>query len=141
MLLDLDGDGMIDQGAEIAFAAGPPEGDTDLEALARYDLVANGGNGDGVLSAADAVWNELKVWQDINQNGATEGDGSELKSLADWGISEVGLAYDDGTAFDDESNDVNVFGNTLHGLASYTRNGQVVTGFKFNSSDAESAMC
>ncbi len=54
----------------------------------------------------------------------TDGDGSELKSLADWGISEIGLAYDDGTAFDDESNDVNVFGNTLHGLASYIRNGQ-----------------
>lgn len=53
---------------------------------------------------------------------------SELKTLAEWGISAMALTYDDGTAFDDESNDVTVFGNTLHGLASFTMNGQVVVG-------------
>ena len=62
-------------------------------ALVRYC-----GNGDGKL---DAIWNELKVWQDLNQDGKTEGDGTELKTLAAWGISSINLAYGDGTKCDD----------------------------------------
>ena len=106
------GDGVIDQSNELVLSSLGLEGDTDLQALARYD-----DNGDGKLDASDAIWNELKVWQDLNQDGKTEGDGTELKTLAAWGISSINLAYDDGTDFTDESNDVEVFGNILHGLA------------------------
>jgi len=60
------------------------EGDTDLQALARYD-----DNGDGKLDASDAIWNELKVWQDLNQDGQTEGDGTELKTRAYWTIDAI----------------------------------------------------
>jgi len=105
----------------LAFAASTEADDTDLEALATYDFAINGGNGDGVLGSADSVWNELKVWQDSDQDG--EVDEGELKTLGEWGISEIALAYDDGTAFDDESNDVTVFGNVLHGLGSFTVKG------------------
>ena len=106
------GDGVIDQSNELVLSSLGLEGDTDLQALARYD-----DNADGKLDASDAIWNELKVWQDLNQDGKTEGDGTELKTLAAWGISSINLAYDDGTDFTDESNDVEVFGNILHGLA------------------------
>lgn len=122
------GDGVIDQATELAFSLSGEEGDTDLQALARFDLVDNGGNGDGILNASDAIWHELKVWQDIDQDSETEHDGSELKTLADWGITEIGLSYNDGTDFDDESNDLTVFENTLFGLASFTMNGNVVIG-------------
>jgi len=93
------------------------DGDTDLQALARYDLSTNGGNNNGKLDSGDAIWNELKVWQDLNQDGKTEGDGTELKTLAAWGISSINHAYDDGKDFTDASNDVEVFGNILRGLA------------------------
>jgi len=36
------------------------------------DLAASGGNGDGVLSAGDAIWNELKVWQKPLSPGTIE---------------------------------------------------------------------
>ena len=90
------GDGVIDQSNELVLSSLGLEGDTDLQALARYD-----DNGDGKLDASDAIWNELKVWQDLNQDGKTEGDGTELKTLAAWGISSINLAYDDGTKCDD----------------------------------------
>jgi len=111
------GDGGIDQSNDLELSSLGKDGDTDLQALARYDLGINGGNNNGKLDSRDAIWNELKVWQDLNQDGKTEGDGTELKTLAAWGISSINIAYDDGTDFTDESNDVEVFGNNLHGLA------------------------
>jgi len=126
------GDGIIDSVFELSFSLWAPDGTTDLEALATA-VDADGNrifdtNGDGVLNASDTVWNELKIWQDLDQDGETEGDGSELKSLADWGISSINLTYDDGSDYSDFTNDVNVDGNGLLGSASYTRNGEVVEG-------------
>lgn len=138
LVIDLDangriyagGDGTIDQAREVAFALWGPEGATDLQALAEatdsrgrriFDT-----NGDGFLTARDSVWNSLKVWQDIDQDGET--DPGELKSLAAWGITRINLSYDNRTAFSQSSDDVNVLGNVLHGSASYTRNGEVVVG-------------
>jgi len=42
------------------------------------------------------------------------GDGTELKTLAAWGITEINLAYDDGTGFGRVGNGVALFyGGTL----------------------------
>ncbi len=113
---------------EIAFTEWLPTGGvTDLQALAIFDTMAElGGNGDGVLSSKDTVWSELRVWQDVNSNGIT--DSGELKTLTSLGFTKINLTYDDGSAFDDNRNDVDIFGNKLMGTASYTRNGQVVQG-------------
>ncbi|WP_209097711.1 calcium-binding protein [Shimia sp. R10_1] len=116
------GDGKIDQAREIAFSLWGNTSDTDLQALGRaFDL-----NRDGVLNASDAVWSELRIWQDLDQDAVT--DDGELKTLADWGITEINLTYDNGAAFDDREDDITVFGSTLAGLASYTREGVVVEG-------------
>ncbi|MCV6602641.1 MAG: hypothetical protein OIF54_13965 [Cohaesibacter sp.] len=116
------GDGRIDQAREIAFSLWGNASDTDLQALGRaFDL-----NRDGVLNASDAVWSELRIWQDLDQDAAT--DDGELKTLADWGITEINLTYDNGAAFENRDDDITVFGNTLAGLASYTRDGAVVEG-------------
>ena len=64
--------------------------------------------------------------EDANQDGIT--DDGELKTLAQLGISEINLTYDDGSAYAETDDDITVFGNTLHGLASYTRNGVEVEG-------------
>ncbi|KIC45449.1 hypothetical protein RA29_20630 [Tateyamaria sp. ANG-S1] len=123
-----DGDGVIDQTRELVLTEWLDwDGATDLQALATFDQwAARGGNNDGVLNHLDGVWSELKVWQDLNQNGIT--DDGELRTLSDLGISQINLTYDDGTDFADVSNDIDVFGNALLGSASYTRNGEVVVG-------------
>lgn len=122
------GDGEINMTQELAFTEWLPTGGvTDLQALAMFDTLADlGGNGDGVLSAADTVWSELRAWQDANSNGVA--DVGELKTLGELGFSQINLTYDDGTAYDDNRNDVSIFNNTLLGSASYTRNGEVLKG-------------
>ncbi|WP_306047737.1 hypothetical protein, partial [Nioella sp. MMSF_3534] len=104
------GDGVIDQARELGFALWGDAGDTDLQALRR----AFDNNNDGLLNAQDSVWSELRVWQDLDQDGET--DAGELRTLADWGITEINLGYDDGSAYADTSDDISIFGNTLHGL-------------------------
>src|SRR4029079_608645 len=59
--------------------------ESGYQELASYDS-----NGDGKISAADANWSELRVWQDLNQNGVT--DAGELKTLEELGITELSLA-------------------------------------------------
>ena len=47
-------------------------------------------NYDGKLSPSDPVWAELKVWQDLNQNGIREA--GEAKTLTALGITELNYA-------------------------------------------------
>ncbi len=111
------GDGQIDQARELAFALWGNEGDTDLQALRRvFDS-----NNDGALNSQDEVWSELRIFQDLDQDGET--DDNELRTLEDWGITEITLSYDDGTEFNDESNDFKVFTDTLRGLSSFKHDG------------------
>ena len=57
-----------------------------FEALAEFDS-----NGDGTVSAADAQWAQLGLWQDHDHDGvATSG---EIRTLTAAGISELGLGY------------------------------------------------
>ncbi|WP_298256550.1 calcium-binding protein [uncultured Litoreibacter sp.] len=124
------GDGVIDQAREIAFGLWGPEGATDLQALAQAtdeqgNLIFDS-NGDSVLDSSDALWSSFNVWQDVNQNGVT--DDGELLTLASLGITSINLTYDDGTTYSDTDDDITVFGNTLHGLASFVQNGELVEG-------------
>lgn len=123
-----EGDGKINMTHELAFTEWMPTGGvTDLQALSMFDTLSDlGGNGDGVLSSIDTVWSELRVWQDANSNGIA--DDGELRTLASLGFTQINLTYDDGTAYDDNRNDVAVFGSTLLGTASFTRNDEVVEG-------------
>lgn len=53
--------------------------------LSQFDT-----NADGVIDAADADFGALRVWVDANEDGAIDAD--ELKTLAELGLSSVGLA-------------------------------------------------
>jgi hypothetical protein len=80
LVLDKNANGRVDDGGEL-FGSATQGG---FAALGAYDS-----NGDGKISAADVVWNELRVWQDKNSDGASQAN--ELKSLAALGIVSINL--------------------------------------------------
>ena len=91
LVLDLDGDGAITTGADVfgmPVAAPrrhkPAAGENSFTLLAAYDTPAQGGNGDGVISAADAVFSRLRLWVDTNHDGVSQP--GELVPLAAAGV-------------------------------------------------------
>jgi|GEM_PF-2436836 len=84
LTLDKNGNGRIDDVNELFGGIGR----SGFEDLAAYD-----DNGDGKIDAADAIWSELRVWQDVNQDGISQVD--ELTSLDDLGILSISLAGTD----------------------------------------------
>lgn len=84
LVVDRNNNGIIDNGSELSFLAESPNAKSDLQALTAFDS-----NGDGIISAQDVRFSELKIWVDRNSNGST--DTGELQSLADHGIASVNL--------------------------------------------------
>ncbi|MFH1809703.1 MAG: hypothetical protein ABIJ09_13230 [Pseudomonadota bacterium] len=78
LALDLDGDGCIGSGRELFGEASVlPDGSLARDgfaALARYDLPGHGGNGDGRIDASDTVYEQLLLWQDLDQDGVSQPD-------------------------------------------------------------------
>ncbi|PQL82086.1 calcium-binding protein [Acinetobacter baumannii] len=68
-----------------------------FEALADYDL-----NNDGVIDAEDEIYQQLQVWQEINQNAHV--DQGELTGLQTIGIQQIDLAYTSAKDIDDNGN-------------------------------------
>ncbi len=95
LALDRNGDGRINDGRELfgdhTVLAGGAVASNGLQALSEWDLVGNGGNGDGIISASDAVWDSLRVWQDVDVDGFS--DSGELFALSALGISAINLAF------------------------------------------------
>lgn len=85
LVLDRNMNGIIDGGFEISFAHDLPGAATDLEGLRAYDS-----NGDGLFDGFDARFAEFQIWQDTDEDGAT--DAGELRSLADTGIVSIDLS-------------------------------------------------
>jgi hypothetical protein len=91
--IDLNHDGKVDDGREL-FGVGMvmPDGSKardGFEALAMYDDARFGGNGDGIISAADEVWNRLRIWVDSNHNGTC--DPGETHPIHEYHIDEIPL--------------------------------------------------
>ena len=124
LVLDRNLNGLIDTGAElfgvdtlitvteVPFGGSVAEtvtrkANTGFEALATLDA-----NHDGVFNASDAAFTQVRLWQDLNQDGISQS--GELFSLADKGITAIGLTPSTTT-----TNLGN--GNTVTGQASVTR--------------------
>ncbi len=134
LVIDRNGNGLIDDGSELAFGAENPDATSNIQALASLDS-----NGDGRLSADDARFNELKVWVDANGNGRT--DTGELRTLDQHGIVSIGLS----AQFNDDA--VKIGTNILLATTIFERSngtagtvGDVALAFKPGSSSPRSTL-
>ena len=92
LALDRSGNGVIDDGAEL-FGVGTPlvlEGrnaPNGFVGLAQYDSRQLGGNDDGLITEADAIWPQLRIWLDANADGVSTAD--EMRTLKSFGLTAL----------------------------------------------------
>ncbi len=102
LVYDRNNDGMIDTGRE-AFGNttlllnGTPA-DNGFKALAELD-----DNKDGKIDSQDAIWSNLKVWQDYDGDGYSSGD--ELWSFSHVVVSSINTGYTNSTYIDPQGNE------------------------------------
>jgi hypothetical protein len=92
LAMDRSGNGLVDNGAEL-FGVGTPlvldgrNSPNGFVGLAQYDSRELGGNDDGFITAADAIWPQLRIWLDTNADGISTAD--EMRTLRSYGISAL----------------------------------------------------
>jgi hypothetical protein len=97
LVLDRNKNGLIDDFSELFGDQTPQPPLTPgqhrngFRALAVYDLPENGGNGDGWISREDAIFDQLRVWVDLNHDGISQP--GELFTLTEVGIAAMSLDY------------------------------------------------
>lgn len=108
LVRDLNNNGQIDDGSELfgdqTILSNGEKAANGFEALADLDS-----NRDGVFDGDDEAFGEIKVWQDLNQNGVV--DDGELKTLNEAGITSINLNYQNQTITDNNGNEHNQTGS------------------------------
>ena len=92
---DVEKNHRVDDGSEL-FGSGTTKPDgkramNGFDALAAYDKTEYGGDGDGWITASDAVWPRLRLWIDRNHNGVSEK--SELIPMQSSHVVGLGLTW------------------------------------------------
>lgn len=92
LAMDRSGNGVVDDGAEL-FGVGTPlmldgrNAPNGFVGLAQYDARELGGNDDGLITEADAIWPQLRIWLDFNADGISTID--EMRTLRSYGITAL----------------------------------------------------
>lgn len=111
LVLDRNGNGTIDSGRELFGDSTPSlaggNAADGFAALADQDT-----NADGKVDANDANFANLRLWQDLNQNGISEAN--ELFTLSDAGIASITVAKIENSVLLPN-------GNVIADVGSYTR--------------------
>ena len=111
LVRDRDGSGRIDSGRELfgnhTLRADGAEAAHGYQALADLDS-----NADGKVDGADAVFDELRIWRDADQNGVSAP--GELHTLGSLGIRSLSTSFSESSATDAQ-------GNALRQVSTLTR--------------------
>jgi len=92
LAMDRTGNGLIDDGAEL-FGVGTPmilenrNAPNGFVGLAQYDSRQLGGNDDGLITEADAIWPQLRIWVDDNADGVSVP--GEMRTLRSFGLTAL----------------------------------------------------
>jgi hypothetical protein len=109
LVFDRNGNGVIDNGSELfgnaTLLRSGERADNGFQVLAEYDA-----DGDGLITANDPIYNQLRLWQDKNHNGTSEAN--ELLTLPSKSVGAIEVAYVETKRRDE-------FGNRLHFRAHY----------------------
>lgn len=102
LVRDINENGQIDNGSELfgdqTILSNGEKAANGFEALADLDS-----NHDGVFDGDDEAFGEIKVWQDINEDGKVDRD--ELLSLEQAGITSIDLNYQNQSVTDINGNE------------------------------------
>lgn len=96
LFLDRNANGVVDSGSELFSNSAVADSFKGVRSIAWVDA-----DSDGLLTSVDPVFNELKIWQDLNgdgdntqtlADGSTVEDTGEIQTLAQLGITSLDYA-------------------------------------------------
>lgn len=114
LVWDRNLNGRIDSGSELfgdSTLQPPSAAPNGFLALSVLDDPQSGGNGDGVLSSQDRLWNALQIWVDRNHNGRSEEN--ELTSLSSHKVVAIDIDYRESRRKDRYGNELRYWGRVL----------------------------